>query len=333
MNDTTRKKHLREEYISRINRVIDYIESNIDKELKLESLAQVANFSPFHFHRIFRALIGEPLNQFIQRLRIERAAQQLIANPKKPITRIAYDCGFGSSASFARAFKDHYSVSPSMWRMTANDHKSKNGIFESKNGKRKSNIGKDQSVSHTYIESKSQNQLRRNAMARKQSSKNDFKVAVRDLPDMHVAYIRHIGPYQGDVTLFERLFTKLFKWAGARDLLNFPETKVLSVYHDNPEITDEGKLRTSVCITVPEKTPVDGEIGTMTVPGGKYAVAHFELSEDEFQEAWNGLYGEWLPGSGYQPDDRPSFEICLNDPKEHPQQKHIVDICIPVKPL
>ena len=65
--------------------------------------------------------------------------------------------------------------------------------------------------------------------------KSQVNVEVKELPDMTVAYVRHIGPYKGDSDLFDRMFNKLFKWAGARDLLNFPETKTLAVYHDNPE--------------------------------------------------------------------------------------------------
>ena len=88
-----------------------------------------------------------------------------------------------------------------------------------------------------------------------------------------------------------------------------------------------------MCVTVPEDTPVDGEIGKMTVPGGKYAVAHFEIDVDQYSDAWNAVYGGWLPESGYQPEDGPCYELCLNNPEEHPESKHIVDICVPVKPL
>lgn len=165
------------------------------------------------------------------------------------------------------------------------------------------------------------------------ADRDKIRVDVMDVPEMHVAYVRHIGPYKGDTELFGRLFDKLFRWAGARDLLSFPETKVLSVYHDNPGVTDESKLRTSACITVPEDTQVDGEVGKMTLAGGKCAVGHFELADNEYEDAWNALYGTWLPESGYQPDDRPSFELYLNDPKEHPEHKCIVDIYMPVKPL
>ena len=81
------------------------------------------------------------------------------------------------------------------------------------------------------------------------NEKKELKVEVKDIASMHVAYIRHIGPYKGDTALFARLFGQLMKWAGPRGLLKFPETKVMAVYHDNPDITDESKLRTSACIT------------------------------------------------------------------------------------
>ncbi len=92
-------------------------------------------------------------------------------------------------------------------------------------------------------------------------------------------------------------------------------------------------MRLDICLTVDEKTEVDGEVGKQELPGGKYAVAHFEISGDKYEEAWNSVYKDWLPESGYQPDNRPCYEIYLNDPKKHPEGLHIVDICIPVKPL
>ena len=163
--------------------------------------------------------------------------------------------------------------------------------------------------------------------------KNQVKIEVKDMPDFQVAYVRHIGPYQGDSTLFQGLFEKLMKWAGPRGLLHFPETTMMCVYHDDPNITQEDKQRVSVCITVPEDTAVEGEVGKMVVPGGKFAVARFEIAADEYGEAWDMVMGGWLPESGYQPDDRLCYEIYQNDPKTHPENLHIVDICLPVQPL
>lgn len=324
------QKYLREEYIHRINRVIDYIEANIDKDFVLEDLSQIANFSRFHFHRIFRASVGETLNQFIQRIRIEKAAALLLSNPKKSITEIAFECGFSGSATFARSFKEAFNMSASEWRSEGYQQYSNIRKTISKKGQTIRNISKEYEVSSYYIDPETQQPIWRIKM----KDKKQFQVEVKNLPEFHAAYVRHIGPYKGDGELFESLFNKLMKWAEPRGLLRFPETKVITVYHDNPEITDDDKLRTSACISVPEDTPVDGEIGKMVIAGGKYAVARFELSgSEEYEGAWNAFMGGWLPDSGYQPDDRPCYELYKNDPKEHPENKHIVDICVPVKPL
>ena len=158
-------------------------------------------------------------------------------------------------------------------------------------------------------------------------------VEVKDLPERNVAYVRHIGPYAGQAEVFDGLFGRLMQWAGPRGLVGGPNAQIMSVYHDDPEITDEDKLRVDACITVPEGTPVDGEVGQMKVPGGKFAVAHFELNPDQYAEAWTALMGGWMPQSGYQPDDRVCYEWYRNDPKQHPEGKCVVDICVPVRPL
>jgi AraC family transcriptional regulator len=155
-NDS-KQKYQREEYVSRINRVIDYIEINIDIELSLENLAKVANFSRFHFHRIFRAMVGETLNQFIQRIRIEKAAAQLIVNPKKSITEIAFDCGFSGSATFARAFKETFQMSASEWRSEGHLQDRKIRKTNSKVSQTFGKIRKDVDVSSYYIDNETKN--------------------------------------------------------------------------------------------------------------------------------------------------------------------------------
>jgi AraC family transcriptional regulator len=330
-----KRQQMREEYTSRINRVIDYIENNIYEELSLETLARVANFSRFHFHRIFGAMVGETLNQFIQRVRVEKAAIQLVTNPKKSITDIAFDCGFSGSAPFSRVFRETFKMSPSQWRSLK--YKQEEDSKIRKTGSKKyqllDKIGKDSQFSLRYNYGENHNlKWRINMKDMKNMKQIEANIEVKEMPDHHVAYIRHIGPYAGDEGLFERLFGKLFKWAGPRELVG-PQTKVMSVYHDAPDITDEDKLRLSVCITVPEDTKVEGEVGKMVVPGGKFAVGRFEIGGDEYPHAWYTLMAGWMPESGYQPDDRLCYELYQNDPKEHPENKHILDICVPVKPL
>jgi AraC family transcriptional regulator len=323
------QNYLQHEYKARINRVIDYIEQHIDEELKLDKLAQVASFSRFHFHRIFAAMMGETLNQFINRLRLSRARAMLIQNPKKSITEIAFDCGFSSSATFARAFKEAHGFSASELRQD----KSKIRKLVSNYDQQVSKYRKAFQVSAMYIDPTTNQQTWRIDMKNQETPQLKADVRIEELPEMNVAYVRHIGPYAGDADLFAGLWNKLCTWAAPRDLLTRDGVKFMSVYYDDPDLTDDNKLRVDVCLTVPKGTQVEGEIGTMTMPGGKYAMAKFEIDSTQFRDAWAAVYAGWFPESGYQPDDRPPFELYLNDHKEHPQGLHIVEICAPVKPL
>lgn len=300
------------DYIHRVNQVIDYIDINLNKKLTLQELSRIANFSEFHFHRIFKSIVHEPLNKYVQRVRIEKAAVKLIYLPEESITKIAFDCGFSSSQFFSSSFKKRFNISPAEWRRN-----------NSKKMYKKSKDLEDYTASCCYIGRESK---------KERLSMVDFSIEVKVLPSMDVAYIRHIGAYKGNSELFKKMFVKLFKWSGARDLLN-EDTKVIALYNDISEITDENKLRLTACITIPDKTETDGVIGKLRIAGGKYAVAHFELRNDEFENAWDMIYSKWLPESGYIPDDKPPFELYYNDPDKHIEMKNIVDICIPVIPL
>jgi len=148
-----------------------------------------------------------------------------------------------------------------------------------------------------------------------------------------IAYIRHTGPYQGDAELFERLFKKLSAWAGPRDLLDIPDRREIVVYHDSPDLTEDEKLRISVGITIPSGTEVTGEIGSMKISGGKYLVARFKPAPWEYGNAWNWVFGEWMPSSGWQPADNFSFEMYYPDDIPDAEGRCTVDICVPVQPL
>lgn len=302
----------RREYLARIHRAQDYIERNLAGPLALEDVARAACFSPYHFHRIFGAVTGETLHQFVLRLRLERAAAQLDQLPAKDITAVALDCGFSSSATFARAFRAAYGASASGWRASKDDRKKRKTV--SKDGKAPA----DGSLHDGGM-----------TIPMTVTPKN---VTVENMEAFTVAYVRHVGPYAGDAELFQRLFGQLTSWAGPRGLLG-PATKMLSIYHDNPEVTEESKLRTSVCVSVPAGTTPSGEVSVMEIPAGTCVRARFELSPTEFGGAWQWLMSEWFPSSGYQPDDRPCYELGLNDAREHPQGKFIVELTMPVRPL
>ncbi|MEM1135398.1 MAG: AraC family transcriptional regulator [Bacteroidota bacterium] len=103
------------EYHKSVNRVVDYINNHLQDSLDLTNLAQVAHISEFHFHRIFRAFIGEPLGTYISRLRLESAAQKL-QTTTLTLTEIAQRTGYQSQYALSKAFKKHFGITPSAFR-------------------------------------------------------------------------------------------------------------------------------------------------------------------------------------------------------------------------
>lgn len=311
------KELSRQEYTARINRVMDYIGKNISQVIDLSVMADIASFSPYHFHRIFTFITGETPNNFVSRIRLEKAASLLQDSTKDTISEIAFRCGFINVSSFSRAFKSFFGVSAKEFRRLDKAIYIKNGIRYSKNCKPISKIGKNIQQVNEQICSVELNEL----------IIMDTKIEIKQMPELNLIYCRHMGAFNKIGQAYE----KLFKWAVPRGLVT-SSTKTVTVYHDDPAVTGVEKVRQDASIIVEKDVKVEGEIGKSTVSAGKYAIGHFEIKETEFELAWNTMCS-WLTKSGYQPGEGSTYELYHNDYNEHPEHKFIVDICIPVKPL
>jgi AraC family transcriptional regulator len=324
-----REEQLRREYVGRIERVADYIYAHCGEDFGIDDLADVAAFSRFHFHRVFASVTGETVSDFVKRIRLQRAASLLTSRPADPVTEVAMAAGFSSPSVFARAFKERFGVTASEWRRLGSEERcarahSTDGQGLGTGGQAESTSGQEAGARAPYSPG-----ILFAEMRRKEMSELKFAVEVKDLPEMTVAYARHIGPYNQIPEAFERLG----RWARPRGLYAVPGRTSLAVYHDDPDNTAESKLRSSACVTVAPGTEVSGDINLMTIPGGKYAVARFEIRPDQFGEAWDALMGEWFPSWGWLPDDRMCFEVYIEDPEDNPAGHFVIDICEPVRPL
>ena len=307
----------RQEYTARINRVMDYIGKNLGNPIDLSAMAGIASFSPYHFHRIFTFIVGETPADFVLRIRLEKAAQLIRDDLKASVSDIAFRCGFVNISSFSRAFKGHFGVTTREFREQEKAIYVKDGIRYGKNCKPVSKIGKHgQPVNDQFC-----------SVDFKQFIIMDTKIEVKQMPELHLIYCRHMGAFNKIGEAYE----KLFRWAGPRGLVT-PASRTVTVYHDDPAITSIEKVRQDASLVVEGDVKVEGEIGKSTVPGGKYAVGHFEIKETEFEQAWNTMCA-WFTESGYQPGDGPTYEYYYNNYSEHAEHRFIVDICLPVKPL
>lgn len=299
----TEPNNTRLEYIKRINLILDYVDKNLDADLSLDTLATKAHYSTFHFHRIFSAIVGETLNEYINRKRIERIATILLVGSQKPLHALAYQYGFNSDNSFSRAFKKYYGVSPTQFKS------------EGKTILRK--IGIEPLTLEKYIYS--MNNLQK-------WLDMHTSIEVLTLEEIHLAGIMNAGEF----TQLSETYERLINWAEEKEYTNSSTFKAVTLYHDNPKVTVTSKVRYSACVTVDEHFESDDEIRKIVIEKGHYAVGRFEIKPEEFQKAWEGIF-IWVVENGYQFKDGAYFEVYHNDHNSHPEQKFIVDICVPVE--
>ncbi|WP_100614728.1 AraC family transcriptional regulator [Confluentibacter citreus] len=300
---------IEKDYLKRINTALVFIDDNLDSELSLETVSQVACYSSFHFHRIFKAIIGETLNTYINRRRIEKAASILMHKKEINISSLYLQYGFNSNSSFTRAFKKFYGVSPSEFKKQSPSKFSKISQVESKNGQK--NL-----IFEKYI-CDINNHLKWITM--------NAKIEIKDMPQMNFASITHMG-----IEGLENAFDKLIKWGNSKGLLDKPETKVGRVFYDSFKITSPDRVRMSVSLFTNEDFVAEGEINKMSINKSKCIVGHFEVTPDNFETSWRSLF-IWMADNGYKKANENPFEIYHNDFRKHPEGKAIVDLYIPIE--
>jgi AraC family transcriptional regulator len=292
-------------YLQRVNRAIEHVVSRLAEPLRLEDVARVALLSPFHFHRIFRALVGETLGDFVKRLRIDRALVMMAHAPRSSLTKIALDCGFSSSSDFSRCFKQRFGVPPSafdiqLWRST---HRA--DLEE---------------IVRQWAE-----QLPINRLPPRQNP-DCFKVRIRNLPVRTVAYIRVRDPYHGDAVVQATM--RLIAWAERHGLA---DGQWLGYQWENPEIVSLEACQYQVAVEAEHFIP-KGEIGKFTFPPMLVAEVELRGGLDLELRALQWLYGSWLPRSGYVPDDQPVFEAWIGRPFAHGLEHFELHVHLPVRP-
>lgn len=284
-------------YTQRINAVIDHIRTHLSDDLSLGLLADVACFSPFHFHRIFKTMTGETIADLTLRLRLERAAVLLRSSPRMRVSAAALESGFVSQAHFSRAFKQRYGMSPSRWdRVTP--------LKESKN--RQTLPGFPE-----YTD--------------EQLAAFQFDVRVREFPAARLAYLRVANSYVPERVLDG--YARLMAWHDGTP------TTLIGMSQDDPDITPLELCRYDFCLIAPEGFTGDGEISARDFPACHVAAIHVRGDIFDVDKAWHYLFRYWLPRSRFQPDNLPAMEIYHRTPEEIGWETYDLECAIPVVSL
>ena len=294
MRHTTRIDHEQ-----RIEEAIWLIMQRLDDTVDARELADSVSMSRFHFHRVFQALTGETVGEMLRRLRLERAAHLLITT-RTPITRIALDAGYATHEAFIRAIRAAFACTPSALRR----HVQYRGVLPSPNG-----VHWGSEIVVRFV---------------KPEGATTMTTEIRNVPPMRAACMAHVGPY----FMIGQTFGKLGAWMARTGT---EAGQGIALYYDDPETTPPAELRSDAGMIVSATfTTDDPDISIVEIPGGLTAVYTHVGPYSGLQAAWNDLFSNWLPTSGYTLTGTPGYELYINNMGNTPEAELITEIHLPV---
>lgn len=290
-----------EQQKQRINEVLYAIHRDLAHPWTAQPLAELAAYSPHHFHRIFKAVTGENLNNYIRRTRLERAANMLIFHGELSVIDIAQRCGFISPSSFTHRFKQWFGETPTNWRAGGYHH------F----------VGQ---VALQHRDEEVSGQLSNAEVSPLPS------VTVLRREPQRVAYVRHQG-YDRSISF---AWQRLREWADEEGI-EWEAQQMIGLYHSNPSIVPLPECRYVACISVPDAIWRRRDVGIMTLPGGLHAQVHLQGRYGSLLPKLDQLLGQWLPGSGYKMTLTPAFACYQRNQFLSDDECYELDLCLPVK--
>lgn len=296
------KPETRSFYEAAVQRAVERVVSGLDEALDLDALARACGLSAFHFHRIFRGMIGETPLELHRRLRMERAALSLRDDADRSVTQIALEAGYDTHEAFTRAFRARYGCPPSEFRQGP--------LSKGDSCVRPRQLAL-RTPSGIHYESLLDDPPSRALVQRSQS----MTVEIRTMPALRAATVRHVGAYNR----ISEAFARLGEQAG-RAGLTCGRSPMIAIYHDDPETTPEHELRSDAAIVVPEEALLPDTIGEHRLPAGRWACALHVGPYEHLGDAWARLMGQWLPASGERLGNGSSYELYVNHPGEAAQQ-------------
>lgn len=288
MSDTQAKN-----YSKRFEKVLDYIESNLDESLSTEYLSQIANFSKFHFHRQFAEYVGTSVGRYIQLLRLRQASYQLAFSPQNKVIDIALDAGFENPESFTRAFRNTFGQSPSEFRRQP-DWESWHERYRFRIPERKQTV----------------------------------QVEIVVFKSIRVAVMEHRGPTER----VNDSVGQFIAWRKESGLSPKESSRSFGIAYDNPDTTEPAEFRFDICGEVADEVPLNRQgVVTKNIPGGRCARVRHYGSHVRIGESIYPLYRNWLPDSGEELRDFPLYFHYLNLMPETPEHELETDIYLPLK--
>ncbi len=291
-----------DETVFKINKAIDFIDNNLHNQICLNGLSDISCFSKHDFIELFLTLTGQPPSLYIIRLRMNKAITLLGGTNSLPVSSISGLCGYSTESNFSKAFSDHFGISPYSFqnKLTKEYHRDCNLIAHNDFTNKK------------LIENVSENSLCRFHLDCRQLIKEEpYKdllhapnITTEHIPGITYIYSRHFGSLKsGDISSFT---TKHFSYAHEIRKL-FPETKMLGVFLDCPNLNTLDHCRYDAGITIPDDSVEIKNIGKRKISSGLYATVSLEIPLNLSRYVWYYFKTKWLLNTPYNVDHRPGF--------------------------
>jgi AraC family transcriptional regulator len=290
-------KEIPNEYRVRINEVVNFILKNLSEELSLQQLADIAQYSPFHFQKIFKQVVGESPKQYVIRIRLETAAHALIMHQHKTVTEIALEHGFSSSATFARSFKNYFGNSAEEFRTVPS----------------RQNAERYQDNPSIQIKKVTSDEV--------ESCLNSLNIRVQKKDAFRCVFI-NAKLYDNDS--IQTAFRKVGQIGETYDLFSTNSRFAGAVY------LHSGIYR--AMIIADEKTQIPKSLNVLEIPAGKYAILDLRSGFKENLEQLKIFVEFWIPESGYRIADIVGYEIFTESSLEKPYNEIKKEIYIPIEP-
>jgi len=294
-----------EKYEEAILSTLIHIQTHLENDLNLDTLAERVGFSAYHYHRIFRDIIGEPVKEYVRRLRIERAAYRLKVS-EETILHIALDAGFKTHESFTRAFTRQFHITPNVFR--------NNYLRASR-------------------ERKKQAQPKYIADYNVKAVPTSRQVRLEHVRPIIVAFVRHIGPYDKLLdpdSPMSLLWDELFEWGNANKLIN-ADSLLIGIPQDDPSITSPQKQRFDICVQIPECRNPSGHIGCQTISAGMFGVSRHYGSFHNLAEAYLHIYDSLVTPGKYNLRTQTPFEVYSYSQVKGDIRIHFTDVYLLVE--
>lgn len=290
-------KEYQTEYIRMMQVSINYIEDNIKTKISLDTLADKANFSKFHYDRLFTSIVGESPIDYVRKRRLSMAADELIKTDKK-ITEIGQEFGFNSPETFTRTFKNVFKVTPSDYRQ-----------------------------SHNRVPLYNKVDIARNMMSRlsddgfaepRLTRKEKFNViGMECLIDVEADEKEQEIQRLWDVFIAEKV---KIKNCALKDVM-------MGICMDS---SYPNKFSYTACMEVQNLTDIPLGMSLKTIPSLDYAVFTHKGSVNKLSDTYDMIYRMWLPFSGYTLCSEIG-DIEVYDDRFTMDEKSEIDIYLPIK--